>query len=314
MLKVGLIGVGGISRTHISCWEQMEDVELVALCDKRPEQMEAYPNKRRYTDLNVMLESEKLDILDICLPTFLHVDAAIQAMEKGIHVICEKPISLHKEDVSLVYQTAERMNVTFMVAQVLRFWPEYEYVKNAYDTGKYGKLLSGTMNRLGNLPAWSGDGWMRKEECSGLVPFDVHIHDLDFMVYAFGKPRDCVNYRVKREDQDVLTAIYNFGEFYIISEASWYAPQSFKFSATFRFQFEDAVLTYDKDGFYVYENNGAKAKVEIEAMQSSGLDLPKTNAYANEIRYFVDCVNQGLPASKIKAAELEMVIDLLAKF
>lgn len=51
MLKVALVGVGGISGAHIPAWESMEDTELVAICDIRPERMEKYPDKRRYTDL-----------------------------------------------------------------------------------------------------------------------------------------------------------------------------------------------------------------------------------------------------------------------
>ena len=96
MLKVGLVGVGGISGAHIPVWDAMEDAELVALCDVRPEQMTNYSSKRCYTDFEDMLANEELDILDICLPTYLHADYSIKALEKGIHVICEKPISLNK--------------------------------------------------------------------------------------------------------------------------------------------------------------------------------------------------------------------------
>ena len=142
MLKVGLIGVGGISGAHIPAWDAIEGVELVALCDVRSEQMEQYLDKHQYLDFDEMLEKEELDIVDICLPTYLHADYAIKAMERGIHVLCEKPISLKEEDVERVYATAKRMNVNFMVAQVLRFWPEYVLVKELYDTKKYGKLLS----------------------------------------------------------------------------------------------------------------------------------------------------------------------------
>ena len=82
MLKVGLVGTGGISRAHIPAWMAMEETELVALCDIRPEMMEEFPDQRHYTDFSEMLEKEDLDILDICLPTNLHVDYAVQAMEK----------------------------------------------------------------------------------------------------------------------------------------------------------------------------------------------------------------------------------------
>lgn len=192
MLKVALVGVGGISGAHIPAWESMDDAELVAICDIRPERMENYPDKRHYTDFDEMLEKEDVDILDICLPTFLHADFAVKAMEKGINVICEKPISLKREDVQRVYSTAKNNNVCFMIAQVLRFWPEYEVVKSIYDSGKYGKLLSASMRRLGGIPKWSWDDWMRDEKRSGLVPFDLHIHDLDFIVYAFGKPENAL--------------------------------------------------------------------------------------------------------------------------
>ena len=186
MLKVGLVGVGGISGAHIPAWQSMEDVELVALCDVRPEQMTRYPELRQYTDMDDMLAKEQLDLLDICLPTYLHADAAVKAMERGIHVLSEKPVSLKAEDVHRLYETAKRNNVRFMVAQVLRFWPEYIYLKEIYDSGRYGKLLSGRMARLGHMPGWSWDNWMKDESRSGLVPFDLHIHDLDFMVYTFG--------------------------------------------------------------------------------------------------------------------------------
>ena len=69
MLKVGLVGVGGISGSHIPAWDAMEDTKLAALCDIRPERMEPYPDKYHYQDFDEMLEKEDLDILDICLPT-----------------------------------------------------------------------------------------------------------------------------------------------------------------------------------------------------------------------------------------------------
>ena len=111
MLKVAVVGVGGISGAHIPAWDEMENAELVALCDIRPERMEQYENKRHYTDFEEMLNNEEIDILDICLPTYLHADYAVKAMERGIHVICEKPISLKEEDIDRVYETAKKNNV-----------------------------------------------------------------------------------------------------------------------------------------------------------------------------------------------------------
>lgn len=311
MLKIGLIGVGGISGEHIPVWDKMEGAELSAICDIRPERMERYPEKRRYTDFNEMLENEEIDILDICLPTYLHADYAVKAMEKGIHVICEKPVSLKEEDVARVYPAAQKMNVKFMVAQVLRFWSEYELIKEIYDTGKYGKLLSGYMSRLGTCPKWSWDNWMQDPLRSGLVPYDLHVHDLDFMVYAFGQPVSVHSQRSKRPEQDYISAVYNYDDFFITAEAAWYAAP-LPFGAGYRFQFEDALITYIDGRCMVYQNDGTVLNLSAGEIGGAGsLNLPRTNAYANEIHYFAECVLMGKAPDRIKPAELETVIKIL---
>lgn len=311
MLKVGLVGVGGISGAHIPVWEEMENAELIAICDIRTERMEKYPQKRHYTDFDEMLEKEQFDIIDICLPTYLHADFAVKAMEKGINVITEKPISLKKEDVERVYSTAKKNNVKFMVAQVLRFWPEYVLLKEIYDTKKYGRLLSGSMIRLGGMPKWSWDGWMSDEKRSGLVPFDLHIHDLDFMVYAFGMPKVTYQYRSKLPNQNYICLNYDFGDFSIHSEASWYAPD-YPFKAEFRFQFEDAIVSNENGKMIIMKNDNTVIDLSQEAEGDTGnINLPKSNAYANEIHYFADCVEKDLPIEKMKPEELQCVLEIL---
>ena len=83
MLKIAVAGVGGISGAHIPCWQEMNETELTAICDIRPEQMEKYDGVKKYTDLDEMLDQEHIDILDICLPTYLHADTAVKAMDRG---------------------------------------------------------------------------------------------------------------------------------------------------------------------------------------------------------------------------------------
>ncbi len=316
MLKVGVIGVGGISGSHINVWLNMKEAALVAICDIRPERMDKYEGVHKYTCFEDMMANEKLDILDICLPTYLHPEYSIKAMNLGINVICEKPISLIKEDVKRVYDAAERNNVKFMVAQVLRFWPEYEEVRDAFVTKKYGKLLAGSMSRLGNIPKGKWDNWMTDERRSGLVPYDLHIHDLDFLIYAFGKPKSVRCSRSRGSDSDYLNVLYNFDGFFVNAEAAWdCAPHPF--TSGFRFLFEDALLMTEQGKLKICTKGNAPRDFSLapqgEGADDSDLNLIQSNAYANEIYYFADCVINGRQPDKIKSSELEEVIDIIDK-
>ena len=311
MVKVAVVGVGGVSGAHIPAWLKMNDAELVAICDIVPSQMDKYPYIKHYINAEEMLKNEKLDILDICLPTHLHVEYAIKAMNMGINVLCEKPISLDAADVDRVYECAEKNNVKCMVAQVLRFWPEYEFIKNIYDTKIYGDLLSGTMSRIGSAPTGSWDGWMLDEKRSGLVPFDRHIHDLDFLVYAFGTPKKVNKFRNKRPEQDYINAVYEYDGFFIDTEASWYAAP-YPFSMSFCFQFETAVVEMRGDTTKIYEQfGGEKELFGSNISTSKDVYVPQSDAYANEIRYFTDCVKKDKNPDKVTPESLKTVINIL---
>ncbi|MBQ4085608.1 MAG: Gfo/Idh/MocA family oxidoreductase [Clostridia bacterium] len=314
MLKIGMVGMGGISKSHRAAWKQVEEAKIVCVCDIRPEMADAAAEDtgaKAYYDFDEMLAAEQFDILDICLPTYLHADFAVKAMNKGIHTLTEKPVSLKREDVARVYEAAKRNNVRFMVAHVLRFWREYMFLKDAIDTGRYGKLLSGQMTRLGNTPKWSWDNWMRDPERSGLVPFDLHIHDLDFMVYAFGKPNSVTCHRAGTATQDYINVVYQYDDFFIACESAWYDAE-YKFASGFRFQFEEAVVEWKGCVFTVFKKGTGTETLEGEAnANENGINLPATNAYYNEIRYFVDQVLAGKDCDIIKPEELETVLDLI---
>ena len=213
-------------------------------------------------------------------------------------------------DIPRLTETAAKHQVKFMVAQVLRFWPEYERIKDLYESRQYGKLLSGSMSRLGCYPAWSWDGWMMDERRSGLVPFDLHIHDLDFLVYAFGTPKNATRFRAKEKTQDYVSVVYEFDGFFVTADASWYAsPVPFRMG--FRFQFEEAVAVYEDNRLTIYERNGRILSAGEDAGESDTLQLPKSDAYANEIRYFADAVRNNTPIDRVTPESLTTVLSLL---
>lgn len=315
MLKVAMLGMGGISGAHRNAWKQFEDAKVIAVCDIRPEKADAAAEDmgaKAYYSYEEMAANEQYDILDICLPTYLHAEYSIKALNAGVHVICEKPVSLKIEDVDRIYETAKANGKNFMIAQVVRFWREYLVLKDAYDTGKYGKLLSGHMTRLGNTPKASWEGWMRDPERSGMVPFDLHIHDLDFMIYAFGKPEKMTRFRAGTPTQDYFEAIYQYPDFFISGEAAWF-DCNYRFQSAFRFQFEKAVLEFKDGKLTIFKQDGEVIGLDDKKEDDGDGYVPKTNAYFEEIRYFVDCVKAGVPCDKVKAEELKTVLDLIAQ-
>ena len=319
MIKVAVLGTGGISGAHVPAWEKIPEAKIVALCDVMPDRLQKYPHLtdvNRYADCDEMLEKEEIDILDICLPTFLHAEYSIKAMEKGINVICEKPISLKKEDVARVYKTAEENNVKFMIAHVLRFWPEFVFLRDIIKSEKYGKMLTGNMTRLGSTPRWSWENWMRRKECSGLVPFDLHIHDLDFIVYAAGKPVNCITHRSQFEDQDIINATYEYEDGRYITCDSWWVTSDYPFTFSYRFTFEKAVVELKSDKLMVYPvgDKPFEVKQDVENTDDDCINLPATDAYYEEILYFAKCVMEDNPVDIIKPEELETVLQLIENF
>ncbi|MCQ2463290.1 MAG: Gfo/Idh/MocA family oxidoreductase [Clostridia bacterium] len=311
MLKAGVVGCGGISGAHIPAWDKMDDVELIAVCDIREEKMQRYPGHKFYTDFDKMLDENEFDIIDVCLPTFLHCEYAVKAMNKGINVITEKPISLKLSDVDLLYSTAEKNGVKYMVAQVLRFWNEYEVSKQIYDSGKYGKLISGDMWRLGGYPSGGWNNWYDDKALGGLIPFDLHIRDRDFLVYAFGEPKDYSCRRRERPEQDYMSVVYDYGDFFITAEASWYKAK-YPFYMGFRFQFEEAVVAFERDGLTVYDCDGnRKTPCSGGEENESEFELPSSDAYANELRYFADCVKENKPVERVTKESLYNVLKIL---
>ena len=314
MLKIGMIGMGGISQSHRQAWAQIPGAELAAVCDIRPEKAREAgeaTGARVYTDFDAMLAAEALDALDICLPTYLHADFAVKALNRGLHVVTEKPVSLKRADVARIYDAARANDRRFMVAQVLRFWPEYVALKDAIDSGKYGRLLSGSMSRLGNTPGWSWENWMRDPARSGLVPYDLHIHDLDFLVYAMGKPMNTVCHRARGETQDYFSVVYEYPGCFINAEAAWY-DCDYPFQAAYRFQFERALMEYRGGKLTVHlAGGGVETLQEAAGGVDNGINLPSTDAYLNELKYFADCVLSGEPCDRVRQEELEAVLDII---
>ena len=138
----------------------------------------------------------------------------------------------------------------------------------------------------------------------------MHIHDLDFMVYLFGEPTVEKSEKIKRDDNYYMRNIYNFGDFSVVSDASWYNVP-FPFRAEFKFQFEKAIVSLEDGGFKVYQADGKIIDLKNSSSVEGEVSIPTGSAYYNEIKYFSDCVINDKEPDRVKPEELKTVIDIL---
>lgn len=174
MLKIGIIGFGGIAQTaHLKAYSQLEKdgkIKVVAVCDASPERFEQKleinigsadvslgENVVKYTDYKEMLKNEELDMVDICVPTYLHAPITIDSLEAGCHVLCEKPMSLAYEDCKKMIDASLRCGKKLMIGQSPRFGAPFIYIKELIDKKVYGNVKSAIFQRFSTNPVWGWD-------------------------------------------------------------------------------------------------------------------------------------------------------------
>jgi len=330
MLRIGIAGLGFMGRMHYKCYKALENARVVAVCDLNPnieedtkraignigeaEEAIDFNSLQLYTDYEKMLKEAKLDAVSITLPTYLHADFSIKALQAGLNVLCEKPMALNVQDCERMIAQANRSGKVLQIGHCVRFWPEYAKAKEIIDSGKYGKVIAATFQRLGAAPAWSADNWFMNEKRSGGVALDLHIHDTDFVQYLFGLPRAVSSLGAKGPGGELLHIATQYlydDDKAVIAEGSWAMTPSFGFEMSFNIALETATIVYDltrKPAFKVCPAEGQSITAEVE----------KGDGWFLEIAHFVKTISgqkvkpvttleQSLNSVKIVEAEKESI-------
>jgi predicted dehydrogenase len=188
MIRIGVAGTGSMGRTHVLALAMIPDATVAAVLDDNPShaaQLAARVGARPYTDLEAMLAAEQLDAVDCCLPTPLHRPMVERAVAAGCHVICEKPIALSIADGRAMIEACRVAGKHLLMAQVLRFEPEYRRLAMALQEGRIGKPVSLTTLRQSSYPT-GRRGWFRDESMTGGILVDLMIHDFDWALQQLG--------------------------------------------------------------------------------------------------------------------------------
>lgn len=294
-----MIGFGGIAQSHKNAHLKFESEgreRLVAVCDITPEQF-----KKRikinidtgeetlggsfhvYYDLEQMLSNEKIDLIDICIPSYLHADTAISMLERGYDVLSEKPMAMNSADCERMMAAARRTGKHLMIGQCLRFYGEYEYLKEIVADGRYGKVTSAEFRRLSGTPMWSWQNWYHDYSKTGGVITDMQIHDLDMARYLFGEPRfvEC-RANSKKVKFDVSHIVLGY-DFPVTSIGDW-TMQGIKFTAAYSVGFENATVIMERGKVTVYPADGSEPFTP---------EYPHRGGIEGEIDYYLDLLESG---------------------
>ena len=203
MVRIGIAGIGFMGMTHFRGAKKVRGGKITAICTRDPKKLkgdwrgihgnfgdpggiEDLDGIRTCGRIEDLLRDPEVDLVDICLPTGMHCDVAIQALRAGKHVLLEKPIALDTRDAERMLREADRAQRLLMVAHVVAFHPQYVYLRDLVRDGTYGKLVGGHLKRIISKPDWSADfDYMERTGGPGV---DLHIHDTHFILLLCGVP------------------------------------------------------------------------------------------------------------------------------
>jgi predicted dehydrogenase len=299
VVRVGIVGFGFMGRTHLRCYRALRGVLVVAICDSDKTRMRSTrniegnigrANKSKdlsgitlYTDFEKMLAEQWLDAVSITLPTFMHRDFTVKALDAGVHVLCEKPMAMSIGQCEKMIAAAKANRRVLQIGHCIRFWPEYARTKQIVDSGIYGDVLAASFRRISAIPRWSWKNWLINQNQSGGAIMDLHIHDADYVQYLFGLPIAVRSQATTGSSGglDYVATQYVYKDpKVVVAEGGFVTSPGFKFEMSFIISLEKATITYDcrqTPALQLYLAKGGCITPKVEP----------GNGWSREIEHFV---------------------------
>ena len=194
-VRIGIVGLGNMGRAHRQNIRdgKVKRIEVTAICDRSDFLPEPVGGEKQFSDVSEMIASGEIDAIDICTPHYSHTPIGIEALKAGLHVLVEKPLSVHKADCQRLIDAYTDKSKVFAAMFNQRTDPHYRTLKNLVDSGEIGKVrrINWTVTdwfrteyyyALGGWRAtWKGEG--------GGVLLNQCPHNLDLFQWIFGMPQ-----------------------------------------------------------------------------------------------------------------------------
>jgi UDP-N-acetylglucosamine 3-dehydrogenase len=252
VIKAAVIGVGSMGMNHARIYDALEGVDLVGVCDADAELASRVASRyrtRHYGDHTALLDEERPDLVSIVVPTLLHHEVALDVIDRGLHLLVEKPIADIVTNAQEIIERAQARGVQLMVGHVERFNPAVSELKQRLDEGHLGKMFQVHARRLGPFPHRVRD--------VGVV-IDLATHDLDVMCHLTGA--GVVRVYAETEQQihtlheDSLSGLLRFDNGVVgVLDVNWLTPTKVRelYVTGEKGMFMVNYLTQD---LYLYEN------------------------------------------------------------
>ncbi|MCG3196147.1 MAG: Myo-inositol 2-dehydrogenase [bacterium] len=192
-LKVGVIGVGGIARTHYPGWLESPHTEIVALADIRADNLKKQGAElgvsKLYSKGEDLIADKEIDIVDICTPNMYHTPLTVAALEAGKHVLCEKPLAPKPADIKKMIAARDKSGKLLMTAQHFRFEGTSKALKAEISRGVLGEVYHARSWMLRRSGSPTTPGFVLKQHSGGGPVIDIGVHILDLTLWMMGHPK-----------------------------------------------------------------------------------------------------------------------------
>src|SRR4051812_39948322 len=193
-VRVGLIGCGKIAVTHAQALSDLPDAEFVATCDQDESRAVALAEQHGvphvFGDADALFKSGLVDAVLVCTPHPAHEAIVVGAAEAGIHVLCEKPVTVSLAAADHMIEAADKAGTEFGVIFQRRFWPAAQRIRKAIDEGRLGQLTFGECQAKisRNRDYFAADAWRGKWATEGGgVLMNQAVHSIDHFQWFMGR-------------------------------------------------------------------------------------------------------------------------------
>lgn len=317
MFRIVILGTGFIGSSHAKAIRNIDDVKLAAIVEMdeaRGRKAAEEADCAWYPSFEQMVKNETPDLVIVALPTFLHEEYVIKAAQAKINVLCEKPVTLSLDSFDRMAQACRLNGVYFMVAQAVRWWPEFVQIKNMLHEDKIGKLQMIYEARLAQHPNWSS--WHTDPKKSGGGLYDLNIHDIDYLYSLFGMPESVYAVGFKSASgcwNHVVSNLKWKNGLKAVCEASMDMKGGHPFTIELRVCGDNGTLDYRfVAGFNIKDGNQAADLMYYpEGGEPTRIDVPQPDPFEEEVRAYVSAIKQKTDAP-ISVCESRNVLEIVS--